>query len=302
MQPHDIPDTPECFRSHMGAWAIEPTFLETALAQVQNGTFKPQQGGDGDRSGVGSYQLLDGGIAVVPILGAMQKGSSKYGGCSTVKARRQLRSASRDEEVNAILLHVDSPGGTAVGTYEFSEDVKAAAAVKPVYAQVSDQAASAALFAIAHATEISANAPAELGSVGTIAYLYDTSKKFEKDGVRLHAITTGAYKAVGLPGREVTESDISYVTEIVERHSGFFVGALQQGRGLTEAQVKELTDGRMFSVERAQELGILDTVRSMDETLEMIRSKHSPKEEPAGVEGLSQTQRLHMETEIELHS
>lgn len=302
MQPHDIPHTPECFRSHMGAWYAEPQFLEHAVAQFKAGTLPvvatPEQrtGDDVDRS---AMEILEGGVAVVPVQGPMQKGRSKFGGCSTVDARRQIRTAARDEDVSSILLYVDSPGGTAAGTYELSEDIKAAAKVKPVLAQVVDHAFSAAMFAIAGATHISANEPGEVGSIGTLAVLEDTSKKLDAEGVKLHVIRTGQLKGIGTPGTEISKEHLAHLEQVVLRAHRFFVGAIRDGRGLSPAQLEDVLDGRTMGAEEAQTLGLIDSIRSLDETLEFARTEYGKRPESPR-QGLSKTQRLHYETELAL--
>ena len=78
----------------------------------------------------------------------MQKGSSKFGGASTIRVRRQIREARQDEDVEAILLVVDSPGGTVAGTDELAREVGRAAEEKIVHAHIDDLGASAAFWAL----------------------------------------------------------------------------------------------------------------------------------------------------------
>jgi len=187
----------------MGLWLIEERWMRQALEMVKHGTDRTM-----DRDGIPSaaegrvsrdgvawaaepgrvveragdlvfllYERIAEGIAVIPLAGPLMKIDSKFGSTNTVRVRRALRAALADPDVRGILLHIDdSPGGTMAGTADLAAAVAAANLEKPVWAQIDDMGASAAYWVAAQARRIVANATAELGSIGVVAVLEDSSK------------------------------------------------------------------------------------------------------------------------------
>lgn len=219
-----------------------------------------------------AYAMTRGGIAVVPVQDFMMKGQSKYGGTSTVAVRRQLRAARADADVKGVLMFVDSPGGTVAGTQELGDDIRALAAAKPVWAQVDDLAASAALWASSQADKVFANRTAQLGSIGVFGVVRDTSKQAEMAGVKVHVLSTGKFKGAGVPGAPVTEEHLEEAQGMVDNLHEHFVSALASGRHLPRERVDSMADGRMFIAADAQKLGLIDGIQSADATVALMES------------------------------
>ena len=97
------------------------------------------------------------------------------GSPSTIEARRQIREAVADDEIGAILLHVDFPGGTIAGTKELADDVAAVAKQKLTHSFIEDQCASAALWVASQSAQVFANETAMIGSIGTLSVIHDLS-------------------------------------------------------------------------------------------------------------------------------
>ncbi|MEZ6006564.1 MAG: S49 family peptidase [Planctomycetota bacterium] len=239
--------TYDCFRSHLGVWAIQPSFLQESLAAIRSGLWRPRAGGapalpgvptPTDVSGEGlmppplAYFVTPEGVGILPLHGPSMKARSKYGGYSTVDARRQLRAMATDERVGAILLHIDSPGGHVAGTKELADDVAAVDRQKPVHAYLEDTGASAAYWIASQARTIAANAMAMVGSLGTFTVLYDLSKMAEMEGVRVHVVSTGDRKGAAAPGMPVTDDDLVEAKRLVDGFDGFFRAAVREGREL----------------------------------------------------------------------
>jgi protease-4 len=128
-------------------------------------------------------------VAVISLTGKLMKQqASMGGGTSTVQARRDIRAAASDPDIGAILLRIDSPGGTAAGTKELADEITAAKTKKPVWAYVEDMAASAAYWAASQASRIIANETALVGSIGTYGVVQDTSGMAAMEGVKVHVI------------------------------------------------------------------------------------------------------------------
>ena len=264
-----------CASQHFGPWMILPSWLTEAVSAIHSGLLQPEafdQGSNGPRERV-LYTINNDGIASIHINGQMTKGVSSYGGASTIFARNAIRQASRDEDVNAILLVVDSPGGSVSGTAELADDVKAANLVKPVYGFADSLAASAAYWVLSQTKHISASRTSQIGSIGTVAVLYDTSGQMEADGVKVHVISTGKFKGQGVEGSKISDEFVEVVQEMISGLNEHFLDAIASGRGFSAEQLKQAGTGRTWLASEALTMGLIDTVQSLDDTLAMIAAE-----------------------------
>jgi len=210
-------------------------------------------------------------IAIVTLHGTLMKHtSSMSAGTSTVLARRQIRAAGANDNVKGLLLHIDSPGGTAAGTQDLAHDIAELAARKPVYAYCEDLTASAAYWAASQATKVFANESALVGSIGTYGVVHDLSKLAENEGIKVHVIRAGDFKGMGEPGTEVTDEQLAELQRIVNEMNDFFIRGVSKGRGMTASQVRKLADGRVHTAGPAQGLGLIDKVQSLDATFAQL--------------------------------
>jgi len=214
-------------------------------------------------------------IAIVMLTGTLMKqASSMDSSTSTVVARREIRQAAADPSVDAILLAIDSPGGTVSGTHDLAADVRAAAARKPVYAYADELAASAAYWVASQADKIFANAPtAKVGSIGTLLVVPDMSGAAEKEGIRVHVIGTGPLKGAGVPGQEITDPQLEYFRGIVNETQTHFDAAVRKGRGMTEAQLERVKTGGVFAANEALGLKLIDGIQSFDQTMQDLAAE-----------------------------
>ena len=282
----DLPDVPSAvIDDFFGIWAIEETRFRQAVERYQGinlvahiqanrgqvnhlvaeATTDIKAASDGQRL----FNLNRDGVAEIRLRGPMMKyANSMSGGASTVFARRQIRQAVNDPDVGAIMLVIDSPGGTVAGTMDLAEEIAKAAAKKPVYAFIEDLAASAAMWISSQATKVFANnATALVGSIGTFAVLYDYSGAAEKLGVKVHVIKAGNFKGTGTPGTEITEQQLAEAQRIVDSLNTEFLSGVAKGRRIPLERMKEIADGRVHPAAEAIGLGLVDDVQSYDQTL-----------------------------------
>ncbi len=274
------PDKVEPIENHaaqeMGLWCIEPLWMHRAMNAIKSGLYSFDMA-EGRREKT-SFEMTSDGIAIISLTGPLMKRVSFFdmifgGGIGTVELRSQIREAANDGSVKAILLLVDSPGGTVAGTMELADEISAAKHKKQVFAQVDDLAASAAFWVASQADKIFANKPAEIGSIGTFAVVFDDSEMFEKAGVKVHVISTGDMKGAFVEGTPVTEEMLQDLQAKVEALNDFFLEAVANGRKMSKKAVKAVADGRTFLAAKAEELGLIDGVQSLDDTMQFIRTK-----------------------------
>jgi signal peptide peptidase SppA len=255
---------------YAGVWAIEPTAGSAMLERYQRTDLKrhidetpaPKRQSDAGILTAGSNQK----IGVVMLAGPLMKSvGSLDEGTSTVQARRDLRRLAADPEVGAILLAIDSPGGTVAGTASLAEDIRNARKQKPVWAFGDDLMASAAYWLGSQAEKVFANdRTAMVGSIGTLAVVYDYSQAAEKEGIRTIVIGTGPLKGAGALGAEVNEDHVAYFRGLVEDAQVSFDAAVKKGRGLSDKQLADAKTGGVFGATEALDRGLIDGIKSFD--------------------------------------
>ncbi len=273
--------SPHCFASHMGTWMADPSFMRAALAAIRSGAAVPQTAaGIRPRSDLSMvldpqdpegatvlYGIAPGGVAVIELTGALMKTQSKYGGTSTVDARRAMRHAADNPDVAAVMLAIDSPGGTTAGTQQLADEVRATDAKKPTFAHIEDLGASAAYWAASQARRVTANASALVGSLGTFAVIEDTSQQAALEGVQVHVISTGPFKGAGVNGAPISSAYLAEAQRMVDSLNALFLTSVSSGRRKSPEATAALFDGRVHIAADALGLGLIDAVTSWDRAL-----------------------------------
>lgn len=225
-----------------------------------------------------------GGIAVIGLQGVLTpRGlTSFYTGRTIVPGmdtfRGAIAQAAANPDVAAIVLDVNSPGGTYAATPETAEAVRRAAEQKPVIAVVDTLCASAAYFIASQATEIAVTPSGELGSIGVLAVHAEESKLLEEIGIKVTVVRSRASKADVNPYEPLTDEARAALEASVMDADAEFLKAVAKGRKMTAAQVRQLVDdnglGRTVSGKQAVALGLADRVATMGEVLAgMIKAK-----------------------------
>lgn len=280
--------TPQCFMHHMGVYMLETRFAQSVKSKLEANPnvflseFDPKAAYQemlsmepiADRRDL--YGITAQGVAIIPVIGVMTKGSNKFG-TSTNQARRALSQATNDPSVKAIMLHFDTPGGSFAGSDEFAADVAKAATIKPLAAHADDLVASAGMYVASQAPRLTLNAAGEAGSIGTYTVVYDSSGAAEMQGVKVHLITTGANKGVGADGVPINEPQLARIQSLVNQAQSFFSAAIAKGRNLSKSQVDSLvSDGGTWFAKEAKQLGLIDAVESYDVALEKLAARIRP--------------------------
>jgi len=260
-----------CVARHSGLWAVDARWFSQTWACIKAGAIRAMEPDEAERRSSVPVHVTEDGIAVVSINGPMLKGASKFGNANSVEARSVVRAAAGDTNVRAMLLKIDSPGGTVAGTDDLATDVAAANKVKPVYAQIEDLGASAAYWVASQAGSVFAGPTSEVGSIGVYAVVEDSSKAAEMDGIKVHVVSSGGMKGAFADGTPITDDQLAYLQQQVDRSNGFFVDAIRRGRGMSESKAAKVTTGETWYAQEAFDLGLIDGVQRLDETLTMIR-------------------------------
>ena len=274
------PVVQRCASQHFGPWLIEPQWFAEAVGHVKAGTFAAVQQAEPEQQARELYSIDGNGIARISIDGQMTKGESSYGGASTVRTRQAIRQAVNDDDARAILLHIDSPGGTVAGTAELAADVRAAGESKPVYTHFDDLGCSAAYWVGSQAGQVAAGATTLVGSIGTVAVVADTSGMMDKDGIKVHVVSTGEHKGAFVDGAPVTDEQLAELQTEVNDLNEHFLQGVADGRGITMESVRALADGRVHIAAKAMDLGLIDNVQSLDQTVSDITQEIHKMDNP----------------------
>lgn len=261
------------------AWAITQHRLTDVVEQLRGSRDAAAMGRRVEYAGPMVFDV-ESGIAEIAIAGVLTQRTGYfqylYGGSGTAEIAAAVSQASADERVRAILLCVDSPGGQTKGIPDLADTIYAARKSKPVFAQVLGMCASAGLWVASQADKMFAGRMDEIGSIGVRMLLMDTSRLYANEGIDPVLITTGEHKATGVAGIRITDAQRAELQANVDAWQDEFVAALVRGRGLTEAAVRTLADGRTWLAPQAVANGLIDGIQSKAETLAQLVARAKP--------------------------
>ena len=221
-----------------------------------------------------------GGVAVIPLYGVMahrahmvQKVSGP-GGTSTELFGRALSAALADPAVAAVLIDVDSPGGSVHGTQELADRIHAARGQgKPIVAIANATAASAAYWVASAADEVVATPSALVGSIGVITAHEDKSAKLAAEGTKVTFVHAGRYKAEGNSTEPLTDEGRAYAQAMVDQFYGVMVKSIARGRGVAPEIVRSrFGEGRTLTAADALAAGMIDRIETLDETIARLQN------------------------------
>jgi protease-4 len=200
-------------------------------------------------------------IALVEIHGVMTEAESTV---------RQLKHYARDESIPAIVLRINTPGGTAAVAQEIYEQIdKVRQDGKKVVASMGPLAASGGYYVACAADTIVANPATLTGSIGVQMQLPRTDELFRKIGVEFRVVKSGPHKDIGSPHRPMTEEERRILQGVIDDSYEQFVDVIVAGRELPREEVLAVADGRIFTGRQAHELGLVDEIGTYEEAIIM---------------------------------
>jgi protease-4 len=213
------------------------------------------------------------GIQVLVAEGEIVDGTdpSEIGALDLAQA---LRAAREDDEVAAVVLRVDSPGGSPTASDTIRSEVLAlGAAGKPVVVSMGSLAASGGYWISAGAEAIVAQPETLTGSIGVYGVFPNVERLGERLGLRAEVVRTAPLAGVESPLRRRDEAQMTRLQAAAERIYARFVALVAEGRRLSEERVRALAAGRVWSGLRAHELGLVDELGDLDHAIALAREK-----------------------------
>ena len=193
----------------------------------------------------------------------------------------ELRRLREMPWVKAIVVRVDSPGGAVAPTQEIFAEIQRSKKKKPFIASMGSIAASGGYYIAAACDKIVANPGTLTGSIGVIMQLSNVEELMKKIGVKGYNVKSGANKDIGSPFQPLSAEGKEILQSLVDNVHGQFVAAVAQGRGLDEARVRKLADGRIYSGAQAKALGLVDQFGTLEDAIELAARRAGIAGEPA---------------------
>ena len=219
----------------------------------------------------------EGSIAVLPLRGPIFARRNSiiafFGGTPLDEWTEQFESLMANSDVSAVVLDIDSPGGSVSGVAETAERMRAVMGNKPVVASSNFTCASAAYWIASQADQIVATTSSLTGSVGVIAIHENLAAALEAEGVDVTIISAGKYKAEANPYEELGNEARAELQRTVDSYYDKFVADVASGRGLPRATVRNgFGEGRAVTAERAKEQDLVDRVESLQATIARLQT------------------------------
>ncbi len=241
----------------------------------------------------GAYLLTKGStvgfgekVAVIPLYGtiAVSQDSGVLGGQGTTPKgfKEMLKRAGRDSSVKAVVIEINSPGGSVVASDEIARALEEFE--KPTVAWIGEVGASGAYYVASSCDYIVADQAGIVGSIGVISIFPEYSRLLEKIGVNMTVIKGGEFKDFSTGFRPMADEEKEMMEDIVEEIYEQFLDVVAESRGLSKTEVASIADGRIYTGKKAKELNLVDEVGGRDRAIEIAANMGGIEGEPSYVE------------------
>lgn len=216
-------------------------------------------------------------IAVIYAEGAIMDGKSSFGVVGDETIIQALRQVRKDDKVKAVVLRVNSPGGSGLASELMHRELELTKQVKPIYVSMGNYAASGGYYISCNATKIFANPQTITGSIGVFAMIPNVKGLADKLGVNAQQVSTHHY-ASGYMGYSIfentPESTRKVVTQSIEHFYNKFIERVAQGRNLTTEQVDKIAQGRVWTGAEAKKIGLVDDLATLEQVIEFAAQQN----------------------------
>jgi len=192
----------------------------------------------------------------------------------------ELKKHAKDSSIKAIVLRVDSPGGTVPPAQEIHNEILKVMKKKKVVVSMGTVAASGGYYIAAPADKIMANAGTLTGSIGVIMEIPNVKGLMEKIGIETQVIKSGKLKDTASVFRSLKPEEKELLQSVLDDVHDQFIRAVSDGRGLDFEDVKKIADGRIFTGRMAKEAGLVDELGSLEDAIALAGQLSGIKGEP----------------------
>lgn len=217
-------------------------------------------------------------IAVIYAVGSIESGKGNEETIGSDRIAKAIRDARLDTTIKAIVLRVNSPGGSALASDVIWREVTLAKKVKPFVVSMGDVAASGGYYISCAADKIYAQPNTITGSIGVFGIVPNAQKLFaEKLGINIDTVNTNKHSDVGTLYRGVTEQERAYIQKGVEDVYDVFTSRVAAGRKMSQADVDSIGQGRVWSGTDALRIKLVDELGGLDKAVAYAAEKSGVK-------------------------
>ncbi|MBW2967939.1 signal peptide peptidase SppA [Candidatus Woesearchaeota archaeon] len=214
-----------------------------------------------------------------PIVAHAGRGFGSSGFADSTEIVKLIEKADENRDIKAILIEINSPGGTAVASYEIAEAI--GRANKTTVAWIREAGASGAYWAATSTDHIVANPMTITGSIGVISSYIEFGGTLNRYNASYRRLVSGDYKDMGSPFREMTPEEEEIMQENLDTIRDVFIRAVAENRGLDNSDMERIADGRFYLGLQAKELGLIDELGGRQEAIDYIEEKEDIEAELA---------------------
>ena len=223
-------------------------------------------------------ESLSGNVALIPIEGVIVA-TDPNGLFETVTtstdAIELIEKADKNSNIKAIILEINSPGGSAVASQEIAEAVKKTN--KTTVAWIREVGASGAYWIASSSDHIVANRVSITGSIGVIASYLEFPGLLERYNVSYQRLVSGKYKDMGSPLRELTDEETVIFQQTLDTIRDYFAGEVAKNRNMSKKDVDKIANGLFYLGAQAKDLGLVDELGGKDEAIRYIENREKIK-------------------------
>jgi protease-4 len=200
------------------------------------------------------------------------KGESNNIGSATYA--KEIRKAADNDKIKAIVLRINSGGGSALASDIMWREVQLAAEKKPIIASMSDYAASGGYYMAMGCDTIVAQANTITGSIGIFSLMFNVENFLgNKLGITTDGVKTGYFSDLYSMTNPLTDYEFNYIQKSVSKGYEVFTGKAAQGRGMAVEEIERLASGRIWTGAEALENGLVDVLGDLDDAVEIAAAK-----------------------------
>lgn len=218
-----------------------------------------------------------GNVGVIPIQGIIltekARGAFASPSTSSEDVVKFLQDAAKDDNIKAVLLEINSPGGSAVASYEIAQEVKKTREKKPVISVIREAGASGAFWIATASGHIFANPLSSTGSIGVVSSYIEYAGLLDRFNVTYQRLVVGKYKDSGSPFKRLTNEERRIIQEKLDIVGDAFVKAVAENRNLSIEKVREYATGMVFLGSEAKDMGLIDELGSKQDAITYIEHK-----------------------------
>lgn len=278
--PDKLQEIQTIYMTHLRGEKIDIKAIEAKLGQPLNNEQK-------------GYDVID-GVAILSVDGVIAKKMNLFnkisGGISSQILGNDIREIMSDDSIKALVMNIDSPGGTVDGTQELARLISSYRGVKPIVAFSDGMIASAAYWISSAADAIYISGDnVEVGSIGVVTQHIDVSQWENQHGIKTTEITAGKYKRIASQYAPLSESGREYIQEILDHIYSNFVQDVASNRGVSvDTALEDMADGRIFLGQKTINAGLVDGVSTLNELINNLAAGVAGKSKAVKTVGVTE--------------